>query len=234
MRSVGRSLKLGAVERERLRTGAAELGVSLDDVALRRFADYSEALERWRDATNLISCGSAGELVDRHFLDSLACAWACSAATIVADLGSGAGLPGIPLAIAYPERPTLLIEPRRRRASFLRAVKRQLELERVEVFEMRSEDIPSERVGSVDVVVTRAVWSDEEVLRVAAPWMCPGGALLCLRSAPPAKSTAQLPSLLRLEQAPHYRIGSARARRLEIYRKPPMERETLRDVSRET
>lgn len=211
------SLKLGSAERERLRAGALEYRTTLDDVALERCAAYAALLDRWRHAMNLISCRTAVELVDRHLLDALACAWPCGAAESIVDLGSGAGLPGVPLAIIAPERRTVLVEPRRRRASFLRAVKRDLRLHRVEVMEMRAEGADAGGVSPVDIALCRAVWSsDDEMLRVAAPWIRRGGLLLCLRSAARPIPTSR--SDLAREQVLHYLVAGS-DRRIDVYRK---------------
>jgi 16S rRNA (guanine527-N7)-methyltransferase len=213
------SLKLGAAERRRLSEGGAELGVALDDVALERFVAYAEVLDRWRGTTNLISCRTAAELIDRHLLDALGCAWLCGAARSIVDLGSGAGLPGVPLAIVKPDRRVVLVEPRRRRASFLREVRRVLTLPHVEVLEARAEDADREHFARVDVAVCRAVWSDDEAARTAAPWITEGGLLLCVRSADQPSFSIAGDRVLPLEQVVTYRVPGGPKRRIEVHRK---------------
>ena len=217
MRAAAPLLTLQRADRERLRGGAADLGQVLDSAALDRFAAYVRLLDQWRDSANLISCRDAAELVERHLLDSLACAWPCGAARDVADLGSGAGLPGIPLAIVDPARRVVLVEPRRRRASFLRQVRRELQLEQVEVREMRAEDLDATSgISPVDVAIARAVWSDEVGATVAAPWLRSGGFLLSMRadSHPPPAAGARL----RFEQSFTYRAGCGLRRRIDVFR----------------
>jgi 16S rRNA (guanine527-N7)-methyltransferase len=213
------ALTLRRADRIRLRDGAAALGVALDGEALDRFAAYAETLAQWRESANLISYGDGAELVERHLLDSLACAWLCGAAHDVADLGSGAGLPGVPLAIVDPGRRVVLVEPRRRRSSFLRQVRRDLRLERLEILEMRAEDFEDAADSEpVDVVITRAVWRDDADLRHAVPWLRPGGVLLSMRAdlrhaTPPAiKGLAAEPSLT-------YRVGRGPRRRIDVFRR---------------
>ncbi|HEY2387285.1 MAG TPA: 16S rRNA (guanine(527)-N(7))-methyltransferase RsmG [Candidatus Binatia bacterium] len=213
------SLTLRRADRVHLRGGAADLGVALDDEALDRFAAYAETLARWRESANLISYRNGAELVERHLLDSLACAWLCGAARDVADLGSGAGLPGVPLAIVDPSRRVVLIEPRRRRASFLRQVRRDLRLERLEVLEMRAEEFTEAAdSGPVDVAITRAVWRDDADLRYAVPWLRPGGILLSMRAdirhamPPTIHDLATEPSLT-------YRVGRGPRRRIDVFRR---------------
>jgi 16S rRNA (guanine527-N7)-methyltransferase len=216
--AVASSLKLGSAEYQRLRAGAAALGVALDEVALERFALYARLLDRWGKTSNLISCRTADELIDRHLLDALVCDWPCGKARAVADLGSGAGLPGIPLAIVAPSRRTLLVEPRRRRASFLREVKRDLGLDCVEVLSVRAE--MAGVAEPVDVAVCRAVWADDEALRVAAPWIHERGLLLCLRSEKHPRAGTPGAALM-LEQVLAYRIPGGARRRIDVYRKGP-------------
>ena len=217
MSAAARSLTLQRADRARLRGGAADLGQILDTAALDRFVAYVQLLDQWRDAANLISCRDGAELVERHLLDSLACAWPCGAARDVADLGSGAGLPGIPLAIVDPARRVVLVEPRRRRASFLRQVRRELQLDHVEVRQMRVEDLdPTSGISPVDVAIARAVWSDDVGATVAAPWLRPGGVLLSMRAEGHSHSPAGLE--LRVEQSFTYRAGRGPQRRIDVFR----------------
>jgi len=212
------SLTLRPADRARLRGGAADLGVRLDDAALDRFAVYAETLARWRESANLISYRDGAELVERHLLDSLACAWLCAAARDVADLGSGAGLPGIPLAVIDPDRRVVLVEPRRRRASFLRQVRRDLRLDRVEVRELRAEDVDrSGDLAPVDAAITRAVWRDDADLRLAVPWLRDGGVLLSMRADIRHPTPAAINGL-RDEASLTYRIGRGPLRRIDVFR----------------
>jgi 16S rRNA (guanine527-N7)-methyltransferase len=156
--------------------------VLLDATAVEKFSRFSGLLDQWSAKTNLIACRSAAELVDRHLLDSLALVSLIPPGSTVADLGSGAGFPGIPLAIVRLDCRVLLVESRRRRCTFLRAVKRHLELE-MTVLEGRAEAACEDhQVPPADVAMCRAVWSDETLLPIAASWLRPGGILLWMRS----------------------------------------------------
>jgi 16S rRNA (guanine527-N7)-methyltransferase len=174
-------------------------------------------LDRWRRSANLIACGTARELVARHLLDSLACVWPTHAARDVADLGSGAGFPGVPLAIVAPTRRTVLVEPRRRRASFLREVRRALELPAIDVIEARAEDFDSTVVAPADVVVSRAVWSRDEGFEAAVPWIRRGGVLIVMRRSDQA--TVVVPhEVLMADSSLGYTIAPYRGR-LEVFRR---------------
>jgi 16S rRNA (guanine527-N7)-methyltransferase len=214
------ALTLGAAELDQLRTGAASLGIALDQRAIERFLSYAALLERWRAIANLISCRNAAELVTRHLLDSLAPAWIAGAAQSIADLGSGAGLPGIPLAIVAPRRRTILVEARHRRASFLREVARRLELGGVEVRATRAEEVDSKQPPVVDVVVSRAVWSStDEMLAVCDRWVRGGGVVLCMRTADHARANDGRVEAWSGEGPVTYRIDDERLRRIDIFRK---------------
>jgi len=234
-----RTLTLGAAERDRLVAGARRFDVVLDARAVDRFVAYTELLGRWSARINLISCRSGDELVERHLLDSLAVSPYLGAARTVVDLGSGAGLPGVPLAISTPARRTVLVESRRRRTSFLREVRRTLDLENVDVLEQRAVagagSVPDVRTTGAPVraeaVVCRAVWAGEELLPVAAAWLCPGGVLLWMRASaknPPRESGPRgnavhvdvgAASGMIWDSNVEYSIGNGPARRIEIFRR---------------
>lgn len=121
--------------------------------------------------TNLISANDRADLAVRHILPSLLMATPLQMVPkkVVLDFGSGAGIPGIPLKILHPESRFILVESRRKRASFLREVVRQLKLTAVEVCNQRIEDLQEMLYEGVDVVVTRAVSN----LRSLMPWIDP-------------------------------------------------------------
>jgi 16S rRNA (guanine527-N7)-methyltransferase len=97
----------------------------------------------------------------------------------VVDLGSGAGYPGIPLAIASPGRRYLLVEPRQKRTTFLDVAATRLGLSTVRTRIGRSEDPPPEQFANV---VTRATFSDEADLKSCLRWLAPGGRLIAYRA----------------------------------------------------
>jgi 16S rRNA (guanine527-N7)-methyltransferase len=146
------------VLRERIRE---VLGTDLGDEDCQRLLDFLQLLERWAAKFNLISATSRGEIVDRHLLDSLATLDLVDGATRIADLGSGAGFPGVPLAVARPAAQVFLVEPRAHRANFLRQAVRALSLANAQVFEGRGDAFAEQH--AVDLVVARAVPLEELV-----------------------------------------------------------------------
>ena len=159
--------------RKRLDAGLAALGIALDDAAIERLLDYVDLLERWNAAYNLTAVRDPAEMVTRHLIDSLAILPYVSGATL-ADLGSGAGLPGIPLAIAAPARETLLVDSNGKKARFLREAVRRLGLRHVRVAESRVEDV----AGTFDCSTARAFASLGEMLGWGGHLLAPDGVWL--------------------------------------------------------
>ncbi|PIE56687.1 MAG: 16S rRNA (guanine(527)-N(7))-methyltransferase RsmG [Desulfobulbus propionicus] len=125
---------------EQLRQGARALGVELDGAAVDRLLVFTAELLKWNRRFNLVARGtSAGQLLDRHVLDSLALLPLLGGEDRLLDVGSGAGFPGLVLAAAQPEMETVLVEPRQKRTSFLSYVIRLLGLQRVRVVAGRLE-----------------------------------------------------------------------------------------------
>ena len=162
--------------RQRLDAGLSSLGIALDETAIARLLDYVDLLERWNAAYNLTAVRDPAEMVTRHLVDSLAILPFVSGATL-ADLGSGAGLPGIPLAIAAPERETLLVDSNGKKARFLREAVRRLDLKHVRVAESRVEDVE----GTFDCITARAFASLADMLGWGGHLLAPGGVWLAMK-----------------------------------------------------
>jgi 16S rRNA (guanine527-N7)-methyltransferase len=143
-------------------------------------AAFVELLLRWNKVYNLTGVRGAGEILDRHLIESLALRPLLHGAT-VADVGTGGGLPGVPLAIAEPTRRFTLIESRAKRVRFLRHVVGELELANTEVAHGRAEDLRVER--PFDTVLARAVAPPAELLTICRHLTAPGSLLLLLTAA---------------------------------------------------
>lgn len=122
----------------------------------------------------------AGRVWTRHLLNCAVVAELVPAGASVADIGSGAGLPGIPLALARPDLSVTLVEPLRRRCDFLTSVLARVELPRVRVVRGRAPDVAPE-LGRPDVVVARALAPLDRLALWCLPLLAPGGRLLALR-----------------------------------------------------
>ena len=152
-----------------------------------RLVGFLRLLERWAAKFNLIAASSRVEVVDRHLLDSLAVLRVLGSTRTLADFGSGAGFPGIPLAVVCPAVNVTLVESRAHRANFLRHAVRTLALDNVEVFDERGETFPA---GALELVVGRAVRLDE-VAAFARRALRPEGRLIWMTKSPAAESTLE-------------------------------------------
>ncbi len=129
----------------------------------------------------LIGPREVDRLWDRHLLNSAAVAELLEPNARVADIGSGAGLPGIPLALARPDLRVTLVEPLLRRSDFLREVVAELEVGRDGRPGAGRRSAVREQVGEMDAVVSRAVASLDKLTRWSMPLLRPGGHMLAIK-----------------------------------------------------
>ena len=151
---------------------------------------YLALLDRWNRTYNLTAIRDPREMVAKHLLDSLAMhPFAGDGA--LADLGTGAGLPGIPLAIAHPGLQVTLVESNGKKARFLREAVRTLKLPNARVAEARIEalDMP----GMFDAITARALATLPLILQLGGHLLKPEGKLLAMKGAVPADEIAALP-----------------------------------------
>jgi 16S rRNA (guanine527-N7)-methyltransferase len=133
---------------------------------------YAELLERWSSRHNLVNYASREELVTRHIADALAAAPLVPAGGRLLDVGSGGGLPGVPLLVSGAEVSGVLLEPRQKRWAFLRAVIRELGIDAYASRSRYQEFASAERWQMVTV---RALGHHEEILQWARPRLEVGG-----------------------------------------------------------
>jgi 16S rRNA (guanine527-N7)-methyltransferase len=163
-------------------------GVERDAASVAVLTAYLNLVNRWNRVHNLTGARGNRELLDRHLVESLAIEPLLSG-TRIADVGSGAGFPGIPLAISAPRKSFTLIESRAKRANFLRHVVATLALRNVVVAKTRAEDLREQ--PPFDTVLARAVARPEKLLEIVRPLMAEGGILLLLTSSALAKDLEQ-------------------------------------------
>jgi 16S rRNA (guanine527-N7)-methyltransferase len=146
-------------------------GPELSEDLERRLSRYAEELAAWGSRTNLVG-STAPEAIRLHVEEALAAVPALPQGALVADLGSGAGLPGLPIAIARPDLRVTLVEIRERRVHFLRHVARSLPVD-CRILRLRIEDPPPG--AAFDVALLRAVAGPLDSLRMGRPWVREGG-----------------------------------------------------------
>ena len=194
--------------RRRLVAGLSALSLALDDAAIERLLDYVALLERWNAAYNLTAVRDPAEMVTRHLLDSLAIAPHVTGATL-ADLGSGAGLPGVPLAIVAPEREILLVDSNGKKARFLREAVRKLALAKTRVAESRVENAE----GTFDCITARAFASLGDMLAWGGHLLAPDGRWLALKGRFPDDELAGIPTAFEVEKTIELKVPGLDAER---------------------
>lgn len=171
---------------ELLKEGLRQSGLSHTTKQISLFMTYLAELKRWNRVHNLTSLSTDCDIVRKHFLDSVAFLKAfpgeahgkCRYAFVVADVGSGAGFPGIPLRIIRPETALTLIEPSRKKSAFLRHIRRKLNLEDVTIIGKRIESLSAEFDTAFDVIVTRATMKTGDFVVKALPRLKVHGRIL--------------------------------------------------------
>jgi 16S rRNA (guanine527-N7)-methyltransferase len=171
---VGRPVSFAALERAIHEAGLK----NLPEQALEKFENYMALLIKWNSKLNLTAVREPEAIIRRHFVECIQCAQALpdsSGQPTVLDFGSGAGLPGIPIAICRPELRVTLGESQKKKVAFLREADRSLDLE-VEVFDGRVEEMAPERLFSI--VTLRAVDKMAGACRVALSRLAPEGEII--------------------------------------------------------
>jgi 16S rRNA (guanine527-N7)-methyltransferase len=178
-----------------LEKGLAAMG--LDAALAPPLLTYLTLLNRWNGTYNLTAIRDPLEMVTRHLLDSLAMQPFLEQGTL-ADLGTGPGLPGIPLAIARPRLQVTLVESNGKKARFMREAVRQLGLANARVAESRAEALAEP--GAYDNVTARAMDTLAGIIAVGGHLLRPGGKLLAMKGVYPHDEIAQLPAGWQVEQ----------------------------------
>lgn len=169
------------IDKERLAQGASEVGIRLDDQMLERFARYAELLAEWNEKINLTAITQPHEVEVKHFIDCLLLAACPEVAGTLADVGSGAGFPGLVVKIYRPEVAVTLIEPTAKRARFLQAVSDELGLE-VTVVNRRAEEVGRKQLRErFDCVTARAVAAMGVLAEYCLPLAAVGGSFIAMK-----------------------------------------------------
>lgn len=182
---------------DRLRQGAAALGLALSEGQVEALLAYGRLLDRWSRAYNLTAVRGLEAIVVRHLLDSLALAPFVEGERFL-DVGTGAGLPGLVLAVAVPVGRWTLLDSGGKKVSFCRHAVMELGLRGVEVVQARLEDYRP--LARFDRVTARAWGRLGALLRGAEPLLSPQGAVLAPKGAYPGEELAEVePGRWRLE-----------------------------------
>jgi 16S rRNA (guanine527-N7)-methyltransferase len=201
---------------EALAAGLAELDIAITTIDQERLIQYLGLIEKWNKIHNLTAIRDPQQMLTHHILDSLAVLPHLNTAKSLVDVGSGAGLPGIPIAIARPEIAVTLVDSSHKRQAFQQQCKAELSLNNVTAIHTRVEDYSHE--PGFSVVISRAFSDLGEFVQAARHLCAKQGRLLAMKGLYPHEEIAKLPAGVRLTQVTELEIPGLTANRhlLEI------------------
>lgn len=174
-----------------LRDGLRAMHLELPEPTCVQLLDYVALLAKWNRAYNLTAVRDPRQMVTRHILDSLAVLPHLHGQSIL-DVGTGAGLPGIPLALASPERRFVLLDSNGKKTRFVTQAVAELRLKNVQVVRERVESYRPAQ--TFDTIIARAFSSVGALSEAAGPLCAPGGRLLAMKGIYPVAELEQLPA----------------------------------------
>ena len=193
-----------------LAQGIAQLDLQLSPQAQTRLLEYLALLQKWSRIYNLTAVREAPRMVSHHLLDCLAIVPRVTAAAVL-DVGSGAGLPGIPLALALPRTHVTLLDSSQKKTAFLQQVKFELKLDNAAVV---CERVESWRPGrAFDMVISRAFSDLGEFIAAAGAHVAAGGRLAAMKGVYPHEEIARLPRGWRLHETVPLTVPGLHAQR---------------------
>ncbi len=164
---------------ELLKEGFKELGISCSKEQLNAFMTYLSELKKWNRAYNLTALKSDEDIILKHFLDSLLYLNVIHKGEIsIADAGTGAGFPGIPIKIIRPEIKLILIESSGKKCTFLKHIIRILKIDTTDILNKRIEAMGEEYEKTYDIIVSRATFKITDFMVKACPYLKEKGYLV--------------------------------------------------------
>lgn len=188
--------------RPRLQQAAEQLALSLTAEQQDKLLAYLDLFARWNAAYNLSAVRDPSEMLERHIIDSLSVVNLCGESpqdcSPLIDVGSGGGLPGIPLAIIHPERPISLLDSNGKKSRFQFQVASQLKLANINVVNQRVEAYqPGQAYAGV---VSRAFASLQDMVSGSEHLLAPGGRFYAMKGKIPEDELSALPKGIKVEQ----------------------------------
>ena len=191
--------------------GLGTMGVGLPEGAAARMAAHLELVAKWNRVHNLTAVRETEQMVVLHVLDSLSLLPHLGGAKTLLDVGTGAGFPGIPVALARPDIEVTLLDSSRKKCTFLEQAKAELGLENVKVACDRVESRRPDR--GYDAVASRAFAELSDFVTQARHLVAPGGRLLAMKGVYPFEEIAKVPASHRVARVVELMVPSLDAKR---------------------
>ena len=195
---------------EKLARGIAELGLDVTAEVERKLLDYLALIAKWNRVHNLTAVRDESKMVSAHLLDCLAVMPSLDASSVL-DVGSGAGLPGVPLALMWPHARVTLLDSSHKKAAFLRQTVIELGLKNANVICERVEAFQPPH--PYDLVISRAFSDLPEFLRVAGRLCAANGTIATMKGLYPHEELAELPREFKLRSVVPLKIPGLPAER---------------------
>ncbi len=196
---------------QRLAEGLTTMGLDLSSAAQRRLVAYLRLIEKWNRVHNLTAVREAEQMVALHILDSLTLLPYLEGKATLLDVGTGAGLPGIPLAIARPDLQVTLLDSIHKKTAFLQQAKAELDLANCTVVCERVETwLPQQTFA---IVVSRAFSDLADFVVQSAHHVAPGGELLAMKGVHPFEEISRIPATHRVARVVELKVPSLDAKR---------------------
>ena len=195
--------------------GLAAMGVRLPEAASGKFAQHLQLIAKWNRVHNLTAIRETEQMVVLHLLDSLSVLPHLEGVATILDVGTGPGLPGIPVAIAMPQAAVTLLDSSHKKTAFLEQAKAELGLRNVEVVCDRVENWkPGKRF---DAVVSRAFSDLGDFIAQAQHLVAPGGRLIAMKGVYPFDEIARVPATHRVAQVLELQVPHLDAKRHLVF-----------------
>jgi 16S rRNA (guanine527-N7)-methyltransferase len=198
-----------------LEEGLRAMGLDLDAGVRQRLQEHLDLVAKWNRVHNLTAVREPAQMVVLHTLDSLSLLPHMGSARSLADIGTGGGFPGIPIAIARPDLEITLVDSSHKKCAFLEQAKAELGLANVSVMCERVEQWKP--VARFDAVVSRAFAELSDFVSQAAHLVAPGGRMLAMKGVHPFEEIARVPPSHRVSQVLELKVPSLDARRHLVF-----------------
>ncbi len=183
--------------RRQIETGINRLNLSVNESQLEQYVIYLEQMERWNRSFNLTAVRDINQMIVRHLFDSLAIAPFIHGGRLI-DIGTGGGLPGLPLAITYPDKEWFLLDSNGKKTRFLVQLKATLGLSQVDVIHSRAELFKPDIL--FDGILSRAFASIADMINVTAHLLKKGGLFYAMKAGGIEQELNHLPENFQIEE----------------------------------